>query len=220
MPDDTIALGQAEIVLDRWLKDLEAGGDKPELSLAAVMALAEAGAPLAMTREVARLACIAVHNKINHAGWSERELALFNAARAMLVANIRPENILPLVEAQRDLRKPKGRKPRKLSYRMALSTFAAAVTVLKKGRTVDATIAEIATPHGAISDRSHFATGLKPVTQCEAPVRQRSFSQPPGWGGTKASKVSADFLYCGVTHEPARRLAAVHVISGVPGQML
>ena len=42
MTDDTIALRQAEIVLDRWLKDLEAGGDKAELSYAAVMALAEA----------------------------------------------------------------------------------------------------------------------------------------------------------------------------------
>jgi hypothetical protein len=89
MADDTIAaaLGEAESVLDRWLKDLEAGGDKGELSLAAVMALAEAGAPPAMTRGLARLACIAaVDKKINQAGWSERELALFNAARAMLVA--------------------------------------------------------------------------------------------------------------------------------------
>ena len=149
MADDTIALGQAEIVLDRWLKDLEAGGDKAELSYAAVMALAEAGAPPEMTRDLARLACIAVHDKkINQAGWSERELALFNAARAMLVANIRPENILPLLEAQRDLRKPKGKKPRKFSHSLALSTFAAAVTALKEGSTVDAAIAEVATPNG------------------------------------------------------------------------
>ena len=55
--------------LDRWLKDLEAGGDKAELSYAAVMALAEAGAPPEMTRELARLACIAVvDKKINQAG--------------------------------------------------------------------------------------------------------------------------------------------------------
>ena len=134
MADDTIALRQAEIVLDRWLKDLEAGGDKPELSYAAVMALAEAGAPPEMTRELARLACIAVDDKkINQAGWSERELELFNAARAMLVANIRPEHIMPLVETERDLRKPKGKKPRKFSYRMALSTFAAAVTLPRSG---------------------------------------------------------------------------------------
>ena len=44
--------------------------------------------------------------------------------------------------------KRKGKKPRKFGQLAVLSTFAAAVTVLKKGRTVDATIAEIATPSG------------------------------------------------------------------------
>ena len=54
---------------------------------------------------------------------------------------------MPLIELHRDIGKPKGKKPRALRYRIALATFAAAVTVLAKGQTVDAAIAEVATPN-------------------------------------------------------------------------
>ena len=70
----------------------------------------------------------------------------------MLIAKVPPKEIVPLVEMQHDLgvggRKRRGKKRRKLSYLATLTTFAAAVTVLKKGRTVDAAIAEVATPNG------------------------------------------------------------------------
>jgi hypothetical protein len=135
------------------LKALQSGGDPEPLTHAAVLALAEAGAPAGMVREVSRLAAIvAVDEKIKQAGRTERGSALFKAARAMLVANAPPEEIFPLIEMQRDLggggKKSRGRKPRKLSYRTTLATFAAAVTILKKGRTVAAAIAEVATPNG------------------------------------------------------------------------
>jgi hypothetical protein len=78
-------------------------------------------------------------------------LALFKAARAMIAANARPEEIFPLIEMHRELgggKKPRGKKPRKLAHRSELATFAAAVTILKRGRRVDEIIAEVATPNG------------------------------------------------------------------------
>lgn len=142
------AFTEVERALDQWLNALQSGGDPEPSTHTAVMALTEAGAPLGMVREVSRLAAIvAVDKKIKQGGWSDKDLALFNAARAMLVANTPPKEIMPLIELQRDIGKPKGRKPRKLSYRIALTTFAAAVTVLAKGQMVDAAIAEVATPN-------------------------------------------------------------------------
>ena len=146
--DPEKAFSDVERVLDQWLEALQSGGDKAALTFQSVLALTNAGAPPAMVREVSRLSAIAaVDKKIRQGGWSDKDLALFNAARAMLVANTPPEEIMPLIELHRDIGKPKGKKPRALRYRIALATFAAAVTVLAKGQTVDAAIAEVATPN-------------------------------------------------------------------------
>ena len=66
----------------------------------------------------------------------------------MLAAQTPVEETFPLIELHRDLRADGGAKPRKLGYRVTLAVFAAAVTVLKTGQTVDEAIAEIATPNG------------------------------------------------------------------------
>jgi hypothetical protein len=152
--DKSIAvLTEVDRVLDQWLTALRAGGDRETLTSTALFALAEAGAPSDITREVARLGAIAaVDKKIKQGEWSENDLALLKAARTMLVANTPPEEIMPLIEIQRDHtgggRKRSGRKPRKLSYRTALAIFAAAVTTMKSGQLVDDVIAEVATPNG------------------------------------------------------------------------
>ena len=94
---------EVERVLDRWLKDIKAGGDKHKLSLAAVRTLHEVGAPSAITREVSRLAAIAaVDKQIDQVGWSKEQLALLKASRALLVANRPAEEIMPLADMLHD----------------------------------------------------------------------------------------------------------------------
>jgi hypothetical protein len=139
-------------VLDQWLTALRAGGDYETLTSAALFALAEAGAPSDVMREVSRLGAIAaIDKKIKRGKWSEKDLALFTAARSMLVSNAPPEEIMPLMEIQSEHAaggRKGGKKPRKLRYRTALAVFAAAVTAMKSGRRVDDVIAEVATPNG------------------------------------------------------------------------
>jgi hypothetical protein len=153
------ALADGERILAQWLEALRealrSGRDPEPLTYAEVVALIDAGAPSGIVREVSRLgAILAVDKRIketNESGGSEKDLALLKAARAMLAANAPPEDIFPLIEMQREIgggRKPKGRKPRRMAYRTALATFAAAVTILKKGRRIEDVIAEVATPSG------------------------------------------------------------------------
>jgi hypothetical protein len=148
----TAPLSEVDRVLYQWLMALRAGGDWKTVTGTALFAFAEAGAPSDIRREVARLGAIAaLDEKIKQGGWSGNDLALFKAARAMIVANSPPEEVMPLLEIQRDHigggRKRPGRKRRKLSYRTALATFAAAVTAMKSDRTMDDVIAEVATPN-------------------------------------------------------------------------
>jgi hypothetical protein len=137
-----------EHLLEQWLEALQAGQDPHQVTWAAQLALTEAGAPTDVVKEVARLGTIAqIDKKLKLTGWDEKQVTLLNAVKTILAAGAPPEQIMPLVEMARDVGRV-GRTPRKLGYRTTLATFAAAVTVLKKGRTVDAAVAEIATPNG------------------------------------------------------------------------
>ena len=107
-------------MLDQWLQALQKGGEPEILTPATLLAFAETDAPPALVREVSRLAAIvAVDKKIKQVGWSQKDLALFKAARTMLAANIPPEDIMPLVELHQDIRggakRRKGKKPENLA---------------------------------------------------------------------------------------------------------
>jgi hypothetical protein len=136
-------------LLKDWLAALQAGEDPHQITRQVEKDLIEAGAPIDVVTEVARLGAIAtIDKKLKLTGWDEKQVALFKAQRAMLAAQTPVEETFPLIELHRDLRVDGGAKPRKLGYRVTLAVFAAAVTVLKTGQTVDEAIAEIATPNG------------------------------------------------------------------------
>jgi hypothetical protein len=81
-------------------------------------------------------------------------LALMAAAEFLMEAKAPPKMITPLFEIIGDLmdasvmswtQGQSGKKPQKVTHRFAMAAFAAAVTVLKKERGVEAAIADIAT---------------------------------------------------------------------------
>jgi hypothetical protein len=76
----------------------------------------------------------------------EQQLTLLNAIRELIIADIPPREIMPLVDMYAHLVKPTER--RKLRVRYELAVLSAAVTVLKKNKPVDAAIAAVATPNG------------------------------------------------------------------------
>jgi hypothetical protein len=78
----------------------------------------------------------------------ERKRAILIAIRTLAEAGAPSEDIFPLSDLLSDIGGRKGKKPRKSTLRCKLAAFSAAVTALKKEQTVDAVIAEIATPHG------------------------------------------------------------------------
>ena len=131
-----VAIAEVERVLDQWLIAQQSGEDKHELTLSALLALSEAGAPPAMVREVARLALIAVADNRNKASRTGRkEPSLVQGCPGKLIAKVPPKEIVPLVECSMTLAwaaRNVGKKRRKLSYLATLTTFAAAVTVLRR----------------------------------------------------------------------------------------
>jgi hypothetical protein len=134
--------------ISQFVEKAFAGGDVDRLMLATTRELVKAGAPSHVLRGLSQLgAIIAIHKETENCA-DEKRLALLRAALALVRADTPPEQIFPLVELYRDLRGGSGKKRRKLGLRTALATFSAAVTMLKKGRTVEAVIAEIATPNG------------------------------------------------------------------------
>jgi hypothetical protein len=91
---------------------------------------------------------------------TERHLRALRAVAGALRAADAPEHIIHALDVIRfeilfDLADTleadaviNGRKPMRLSGRLALAAFAAAVTVLKKERGVASAIADVAVPHG------------------------------------------------------------------------
>jgi hypothetical protein len=76
----------------------------------------------------------------------ELQRTLLNAMRALAEAGAPVEEIMPLVDLYSG--KGPGKKRRKVGLRCTLAIYSAAVTALKKGRPIDAVIAEVATPNG------------------------------------------------------------------------
>jgi hypothetical protein len=134
--------------ITKFLEKVFAGGEPQRLALAATRELVKGGAPAHVLRGLSQLAAIVAIHKETENCTDESQLALLRAQLAMVAADTPPEEIFPLADLYNDLRGGTGRKRRKLGLRVTLATFSAAVTILKKGRTVDAVIAEIATPHG------------------------------------------------------------------------
>ena len=63
------------------------GEDPHQITCLAEKALIEAGAPIDVVTEVARLGTIAtIDKKLEQPGWDEKQVALFKAQRAMLAA--------------------------------------------------------------------------------------------------------------------------------------
>ena len=78
----------------------------------------------------------------------EKQLALLNAQISLIASGTPPEEIFPLADLYNDLQGRNGKRLRRMGLRTTLAVFSAAVTILRKGRAVDAIIAEIATPNG------------------------------------------------------------------------
>ena len=82
-------------------------------------------------------------------------LAVANAMLALIELGARWEiiealkkNVLTLINDVNHSEAVNGKKPMRLSRRVGLAAFAAAVTTVKKERGVAAAIAEVAVPHG------------------------------------------------------------------------
>ena len=107
------------------------------------------GIKAAILRAEAKLTALASLDSRLQKCVDEQQLTLLNAIRELIVADVPPLKILPLVDMWSNLARPNGKRRRKLRDRLELAMLAAAVTVLKKGRTVDAAIAEVATLNGS-----------------------------------------------------------------------
>jgi hypothetical protein len=134
--------------ITKFLEKVFAGGDPHRLALAATRELVKGGAPPHVLCGLGQLAAIVAIHKETENCTDERQLALLRAQIASVAADRPPEEIFPLADLYNDLRSESGRKRRKLGLRATLAIFSAAVTILKEGRTVDAVIAETATPNG------------------------------------------------------------------------
>jgi hypothetical protein len=87
--------------------------------------------------------------------WRIQAEAVMDALLTLSESGAPPEKLEPLKKALtilfNDLEESKavnGKKPMRVSRRVALAAFAAAVTVLKRDRGVAAAIADVAVPHG------------------------------------------------------------------------
>jgi hypothetical protein len=131
------------------VKEASKGGNDPHrLALTTTRELVKSGAPSAVLRGLSQmLALITIQREIEKCT-DEKQLALLRAQFALVEADTPPEKIFPLANLRNDLRRGRGNKRRELGLRSTLAIFSAAVTILKKGRTVDVAIAEIATPNG------------------------------------------------------------------------
>jgi hypothetical protein len=116
------------------------------LALTTTRELVKSGAPSAVLRGLSQmLALITIQREIEKC---TDEKPLLRAQFALVEADTPPEQIFPLANLRNDLRRGRGNERRELGLRSTLAIFSAAVTILKKGRTVDVAIAEIATPNG------------------------------------------------------------------------
>jgi hypothetical protein len=114
--------------------------------LAMFRALCRGGAPPELARGLSIERFIAQLDHAMRGCTDPQELAVLRGTRALADDGVPAEDIFPLAALRRGMNGRSGKRP-DLKNIVTLSIFSAAVTVLKKGSTVSAAIAEVATPN-------------------------------------------------------------------------
>jgi hypothetical protein len=143
-----VTVADLQAVVQFVMEASKGGNDPGRLLITATRELVKSGAPPAVLRVLSQMMAIVTFRREIEKRKDEKKLALLRAQLALVADDTPSEQIFPLADLYNDLRRGSGKKPRRIGLRNALTVFSAAVTILKKGRTVDAAIAEIATPNG------------------------------------------------------------------------